>query len=213
MAERGRPRSFDRDAALERAMEVFWAKGYEGASMTDLTGAMGIASPSLYAAFNSKETLFREAVALYGALEGPALWSVVETAPTAREAIEGYLMATAAAFSRPDKPAGCLVVLSAVNAAGAGEAVCAELRADRARGVARIERRLRRAIDAGELPSGADTRAIATFYITVQQGMSIQARDGATRATLETVARSAMAAWPVLSAAVMGAVANPDTSA
>ena len=100
MAERGRPRSFDRAAALRRAMEVFWAKGYDGASLSDLTAAMRINSPSLYAAFGSKESLFREALALYSATEGTEIWTALPDAPTAREAIERFLRATAEAFTR-----------------------------------------------------------------------------------------------------------------
>src|ERR671919_2398814 len=107
MAERGRPRSFERDTALRRAMEVFWAKGFDGASMADLTGAMGINSPSLYAAFGSKEDLFREAVALYGATEGTEIWSGLQEAPTARAAVERFLRVSAESFTRPGKPRGC----------------------------------------------------------------------------------------------------------
>lgn len=195
MAERGRPRSFDRSAALTRAMEVFWTKGYEGASIADLTAAMGIGSPSLYAAFGSKEALFREAVDLYSATEGTEIWTVLDTAPTAREAIAGFLMATAASFARPGKPAGCMIVLSALHATEASESVCRALRAKRADNQKAMEDCLRRAVAAGELPRGIDVRPIATFYLTVQQGMSVQARDGASRDMLEQIARSAMAAW------------------
>ena len=104
MADRGRPRSFDKEAALARAKEVFWAKGHEGTSMADLTAAMSIASPSLYAAFGSKEALFRQALAFYGKAEGSEIWDAVERAPTAREAVEAYLMETARVFTRPGKP-------------------------------------------------------------------------------------------------------------
>lgn len=201
MAKRGRPRSFDRTAALARAMEVFWIKGYEGASIADLTAAMGIGSPSLYAAFGSKEALFREAVELYGATEGKKIWSVLDAAPTAREAIEGFLMATAASFARPGKPAGCMIVLSALNATEASESVCQALRARRTENQKALETRLRRAVEDGELSPGIDLRAVAAFYLTVQQGMSIQARDGAIRETLERIARDAMAAWEPLTRA------------
>lgn len=201
MVERGRPRSFDRDAALHSAMEVFWTKGFEAASLSELTTAMGIASPSLYAAFGSKEGLFREAVELYGRTEGPQLWDGVEAAPTAREAIEGFLLATAAAFTRPGKPRGCLVTLSAVNLTGASPSVCEAMRKERGQGQRGLEARLRRAMAEGELPAGLDAGAVAAFYLTVQQGMSIQARDGATRDILEKVARGAMAAWEPLTAA------------
>jgi AcrR family transcriptional regulator len=194
MAERGRPRSFERTAALRRAMEVFWAKGYDSASLADLTAAMGINAPSLYAAFGCKEALFREAVALYGATEGTEIWDALPQAP-AREAIERFLRASALSFTRPDRPAGCLVVLGALLANDANARVCGELRASRAGNVAALRARLARAVGEGELPASLDCEAVATFYATVQQGMSIQARDGASRATLLAVADCAMAAW------------------
>ncbi len=200
MAERGRPRSFDRSAALARAMELFWTKGYEGASISDLTEAMGIGSPSLYAAFGSKEALFREAIELYGRTEGPAIWDAVENAPDARSAVAGFLTATAHSFSRPGKPRGCMVVLSQLNPTEASASVCAALRENRAQGQSGLERRLRRAVEVGELAPGTDVAALAAFYLTVQQGMSIQARDGASEETLLAVAKGAMAAWEPLTA-------------
>jgi AcrR family transcriptional regulator len=195
MSERGRPRSFDRAAALRSAMEVFWAKGYDGASLAELTAAMDINSPSLYAAFGSKEALFREAVDLYGATEGTEIWTALPEAPTARAAIERFLCATAEAFTRPGKPAGCLIVLGALHANDANANVCRALRQHRADNVVALRARLERAVGEGELPQNLDCQAVATFYATVQQGMSIQARDGATRDTLLAVAGCAMAAW------------------
>lgn len=198
---RGRPRAFDREKALARAMEVFWAKGFEGASMAELTAAMGIASPSLYAAFGSKDALFREAVGLYVATDGSDIWAAVTQADTAYAAVEGFLMATARLFSRPDKPSGCLVVLSALHETQASEAVRSELTAKRERNTQDLARRLSQAVATGEIAASTDIDTVARFYVTVQQGMSIQARDGADRATLEGIARSALAAWPSLVAA------------
>lgn len=198
MAERGRPRGFDRDAALAKAMEVFWARGYEGASMHELTAAMGIASPSLYAAFGCKEALFREALALYGATENDGIWGGVESAATAREACEGMLMAAARAFTRPDKPPGCMVVLSALPGGDASGALREELVRGRAGAIDLLEARLRRGQAEGDVPAGADVRAVATYVATVQQGMSIQARDGASRAILEGIVRATMAGWDCL---------------
>lgn len=195
MAERGRPRAFNRDIALRRAMEVFWSKGYDSASMSDLTSAMGINSPSLYAAFGSKETLFREAVQLYSGTESPEIWQAVVEAPTAREAVAGYLHTTAEAFTQPGKPAGCLIVLGALLASDANEGVCRTLKELRAENVAGLRAKFDRAIAAGELPKGFDSSAAAAFYVTVQQGMSIQARDGASRETLRAIADGALAAW------------------
>jgi AcrR family transcriptional regulator len=195
MAERGRPRSFDRQAALERAMEVFWDRGYQAASMTDLTEAMGINSPSLYAAFGSKEALYREAVEHFAATESDEILAPLRNAPTAREALEGYLVASARTFTRPGRPPGCMVVLSAVNAVGVGEETSRILREMRAGSITVIEERLQGAVNEGELPASLDRHAVASYYVTVQQGMSIQARDGAARATLEAIAQGAMAAW------------------
>ncbi|ARP97329.1 TetR/AcrR family transcriptional regulator [Bordetella genomosp. 13] len=195
MAERGRPRSFDRRQALYRAMEVFWEKGYEGASMAALTDAMGIAAPSLYAAFGSKEALFREALGLYETTEGGELMESVLRASTAFEAVQRLLMASARLYTRADKPAGCLVVLCALQAGDAGEPVRGELSSRRMANVGSLAELLARGVDTGEIPPSADLRAIARFYVTVQQGMSIQARDGASQSELETVARAALSAW------------------
>lgn len=195
MAERGRPRNFDRADALRRAMVVFWAKGYDGTSMSDLITAMDIKSPSIYAAFGCKEELFREAVALYRATEGGRIWGCMTTAPSARAAIETMLRESAEEFTRPGKPRGCLIVLGALHVDDGNEAVRRELRDHRAENMKMLLLRLKRGVAEGELPNGPDWRAIATFYITVQQGMSIQARDGASRNSLLTVADCAMAAW------------------
>jgi AcrR family transcriptional regulator len=195
MAARGRPRGFDRTLALERAMELFWDKGFEGTSMADLTAAMGIGSTSLYAAFGAKDDLFREALGHYTQNVGGEIWSAVTEASTAFGAVEGFLMATASSFTRGDCPAGCLVVLSALHANGATDALRAELIEQREQNIRDLAARLEQGVENGEIPPTADVAAIARFYVTVQQGMSIQARDGADRATLEGIARAALSAW------------------
>jgi AcrR family transcriptional regulator len=195
---RGRPRTFDKTEALDRAMKVFWEKGYEGSSIADLTAAMGIGSTSLYAAFGAKDDLFRAAVAHYVRTAGADMWAAVAAADTACNAVEGLLMATAAAFTRLGTPPGCLVALSALQANDANEVVRAGLVAKRVQSIDDLAQRLALGVETGEIPPTADLPAIARFYITVQQGMSIQARDGADRAALETVARAALTAWEPL---------------
>ena len=195
MSKRGRPRTYDRAAAQRRAMEVIWAQGYDGTSMSDLIAAMNVNSPSIYAAFGRKEELFREAVALYRATEGGRIWGAMTTAPSARAAIETMLRVSAEEFTRPSKPRGCLIVLGALNADDGNEAVRRELQEHRAENMKMLLLRLKRGVAEAELPNGPDWRAITAFYITVQQGMSIQARDGASRKALLAVADCAMAAW------------------
>lgn len=194
MEKRGRPRGFDREVALRRAMEVFWEKGFEDASMTDLTQAMGIASPSLYAAFGSKEALFQEAVALYQARFGGTMWDALDREPAIAAAIEAFLMDTARAYSRRGIPRGCLIVLGARHAAAA-DPVCDELKRRRAENLARLRARFARAVAEGELPQGFDCDAAAAFYATLQHGMSLMARDGADAATLQAIASGGLRAF------------------
>lgn len=198
MPQRGRPRRFDREEALRRAMEVFWVQGYDNASLSDLTRAMGINAPSLYATFGSKEALFQEAVELYVRTEGSGIWEQVETAPTARAAIEQVLRTTAEAFTRGPSSRGCMIVLAAPQMQGANAQVCDALKAYRQANGCLLERRLKRAVEEGELPASTDCRALANYVVTLQHGMSIQARDGASRETLMSIADCAMAGWDVL---------------
>jgi AcrR family transcriptional regulator len=196
-SSRGRPRAFDRAAALEAAMIVFWQKGYTAASMSELCAAMGIASPSLYAAFGSKQQLYAEAIRHYGELGASQITNLLDSAPTARGAIESFLLWAAAILTAPGKPQGCMVVLSAV--AGEGQPDLGKLVCDQRQDMIQVlQARLDRGIAEGDpdLPAGTDTESLARFYITVHQGMSIQARDGATREQLESTARHALAAWP-----------------
>jgi AcrR family transcriptional regulator len=193
---RGRPRAFDREAALAQATRLFWEKGYEATSISDLTEAMGIGSPSLYAAFGSKEALYAEALQHYGENYEPLFWGNFQSAATAREAIMSLLLDSAATLSgrRADIPNGCMVALSSVGSEGHAE--LGELvRSARAVGLERLRARLEQAVADGEVPASVDLHALARFVQTVQSGMSILARDGASRAELEAVAQVAMLGW------------------
>jgi AcrR family transcriptional regulator len=208
MARLGRPREFDRDAALRRAMDVFWERGYEGASLADLTRAMGINKPSLYAAFGCKEELFREAVALYDATDGSVTNRALAEEPTARAAVEAMLRGNAEYYAAPGKPPGCMIVLSATLGAPDGAGVRDHLAQLRRGGQQALQRRLEQGIADGDLPEGADAAALAAFYTAVLQGLSVQARDGAAREVLHGVVDAAMAAWGMLAAPPAGRSAS-----
>lgn len=181
-------------------MEVFWRQGYEGTSLSQLTRAMGINTPSLYAAFESKEDLFREAVELYEATEGALANAALET-PTARAAIEQMLRGNVEAYTDPDKPPGCMIVLAATTGTVGNEDVRDFLANQRRTGEAALQRRILRGIEDGDLPADTDAETLAAFVTTVQQGLSIKARDGASRAALEAIVDAALAAWDAMTTA------------
>lgn len=211
MPERGRPRSFDREAALHEAMIVFWKRGYQGSSMADLTAVMGINSTSLYAAYGSKERLFREAVELYGRRHGAITDRALTGQPNTRAAIEAMLRENAAAYTDQGTPRGCMVVLSAPvrtqENAGAHDFLV-EIRRTVLRS---IEDRLRQGVTDGELPEPTDTAAVADYYFTVLQGLSFRARDGGSCAQLQAVIDYAMATWDqILAKSTLGGGSRSD---
>ena len=189
---RGRPRAFDRDDALSAAMQLFWRKGYSATSIADLTAAMGIGSPSLYAAFGSKEALYAEALEFYIAAHEGVVWKGFAEADTARDAIKRLLFDSAAGLS--ETPNGCMVTLSAVGGEGNAE-LGARVLAARSHGLEQIEARITRGQTAGEIPAAVGVHILARFVQCVQNGMSILARDGATHAELSGVAETAMLGW------------------
>jgi TetR/AcrR family transcriptional regulator, copper-responsive repressor len=193
---RGRPLSFDRDAALEQAMHVFWERGYEAASIADLTTAMGITPPSLYTAFGDKEKLFLEAIERYALGPGSAGPRALKEESTARGAIERWLHESAEELTRPCHPRGCMVVMATTNCSVAAEHVQTALSKRRAAAIANVKSRIQQGIDNGELPVDTDAKVLSNFYSTVYQGMSMQAKDGATRASLLATVDAAMRAWP-----------------
>jgi AcrR family transcriptional regulator len=194
--QRGRPRSFDRDEALERATLMFWEHGYDATSVADLTRVMGIGAPSLYAAFGDKRALFEEVVRAYQARYGDFAARALREEPTARRAVERMLREAAAEYTDPGRPRGCLIITAATNCAPGSAEVEAYLRRLRNDNVRFIERRVEADVAAGVLPEEADPRMLARLSAAVLQGLSQQARDGATRTELEAVAAAVGHAWP-----------------
>jgi AcrR family transcriptional regulator len=196
MAITGRPRGFDRDAALEAAMLLFWRKGFAASSMNDLCDAMGIRSPSLYAAFGSKEALYLEAIEHYVQTVGRAVWDKLGEGTTACVSIGNLLRAAAETLPESElTPAGCMAMLGAVGDEWPATIVDV-IRKVRLEVLATLRARLEEAVAAGELPASTDLDRLSRFYLSVVQGMAIQARDGATSAELKGIAAAAMAAWP-----------------
>jgi AcrR family transcriptional regulator len=194
-AGRGRPRSFDKERALDAALRVFWEKGYDGASLSELTEAMGINRPSLYAAFGDKESLFRQVLERYE--HGPvAYMSEALAEPSARVAVERMLRGTVCALTRSQSPRGCLYVQGALACGDESSAMRTELASRRSAGEVALRKRLKKAKDQGELPANVNPANLARFYMAVMHGMSVQAAGGATRAALESVAETALLAWP-----------------
>ncbi|WP_420079648.1 TetR/AcrR family transcriptional regulator [Streptomyces sp. JL4002] len=192
--QRGRPRSFDRDAALDKAMTAFWERGYEATSIADLTASIGIGAPSLYAAFGDKRKLFDEVVVVYGSRYGDFAAVALAEEPTARAAVERVLREAAEVYTDPAHPRGCMVLSAAVNTTS--DEVAETLRERRAANLALFESRIRADVAAGVLPPDTDASALARYAGAVLQGMSQQSRDGATREELRAVAERALLAWP-----------------
>ena len=198
MAPRGRPRTFDREQALRSALEVFWARGYDGATLEELLEAMGgIAPPSFYSAFGSKEQLFREAVDLYYAAMSSVMKGALE-APTAREAVERLMRTAVDQFGGSDGPRGCLIVLGAANSTRGNQAAHDHLKSLRDEAPDVIRARLARGVKDGDVPAGAPIAEMALFFTTVLHGMAIRARDNGSRQALLAIADAAMAAWEPL---------------
>jgi AcrR family transcriptional regulator len=192
-AQLGRPRAFDPDAALNRAMHVFWAKGYEGASLSNLTRAMRINRPSLYAAFGNKEQLFRKVLDRY--MDGPVAWfGKALAAPKAREVVEQIFLGTARMTENRGIPAGCLLVQGALACGNASARK--EVAARRVAAEVALHRRLQRAKREGDLPKNADPAELAHYVMTVVRGMAVQSAGGASRDQLRRVAHIALRAWP-----------------
>lgn len=196
-AKRGRPRAFDRDAAIAKATRLFWERGYETTSVSELTEAMGIRPGSLYAAFGDKRSLFKEVVHTYGrSAAGGLMKAALQEEPTARQAFARILREAAAIYPDPSHPAGCLIISAATNVTAQDDEIAAFLRDLRNANLTVLHDRLCAAQQQGELPSDANPRALAGYFAATIQGMSQRARDGADAAELAEIAELAMAAWP-----------------
>lgn len=193
-AVRGRPREFCKDEALGAALRVFWSKGYEGASLTDLTESMGITRPSLYAAFGNKETLFRQALDRYEQ-DKLAYMGEAMKEPSAR-AVAEYLLHGALDTATGSESRGCMGVISSVACQSVEPSIRDDVnrRAESAKQL--IVDRMNRAISAGEFVVPTKAEAITRYLLALMQGISVQAQSGATRAELQEVVESALSAWP-----------------
>ncbi len=192
---KGRPLSFDRGVALQRAMHAFWRHGYETTSVADLTAAMGVSTPSLYAAFGDKKRLFLEAARLYAG-DAEATARRIDGAPTAHDAARAMLVAAATAYTGEETPKGCLLASATASGSSASADVQDAVAGIRRAIEASLRARIERDIAGGLLPPGTQAAALSGLVMAVIQGLSTLARDGATRPTLLAIAEAALQGWP-----------------
>ncbi|MFO7250088.1 MAG: TetR/AcrR family transcriptional regulator [Actinomycetes bacterium] len=191
---RGRPRSFDRGAVLDKAIRLFWRNGYEATSVRDLTEELGIGAPSLYNAFGDKRRLFAEAVEVYDREYGGFIEAALTEEPTAKRAAARLFAEAPARYTRPGLPAGCLIVTGDIGTTD--KEVLASVRRIRQAKVAALTDKIKADIAAGELPADTDAQALARYTMSMLSGIAQAARDGVPRDELERVARIALTAWP-----------------
>ncbi len=192
---KGRPREFCTDQALASALRVFWSKGYEGASMADLTEAMGITKPSLYAAFGNKEALFHKALDLYEQ-EKLEYTRVALDQPTARAVAEYFMRGALESQTSNCDPKGCLGVIHSMACGAEAESIKADVIARRASSQAALVERFERAKSDGDLPAHVDVAGLTSYLYALLQGMAVQAGSGATRADLERLIDTSLTVWP-----------------
>jgi AcrR family transcriptional regulator len=190
----GRPRAFDKEEALDRALQVFLRRGYEGASLAELTDAMGINPPSLYAAFGNKEALFRQALDRYTASFEDVTKTAMQ-APSAREATELFMRGTIDSQTRRNGQ-GCLLVHGALTCAESSDPIKRELLARRSENEEMLRERYDRAVQDGDLPANTDTAALARYVATVLQGTAVQAAGGVAREALYDLIEITLRAFP-----------------
>lgn len=192
---RGRPKCFNEQQALEKAMLLFWQYGYEATSISDLTHALGITAPSLYSTFGDKAGLFEKCLDYYLAHEACAIDEIFNQAKTAKIAIELYLFENLKSLIQANKPKGCMLVVSTMNCSNANSQIQTQLLSKRNHTKAKIYQRLAQGQTNAEISASTDVQVMTDFYVTILQGMTIQARDGASIEQLENVVKTALKSW------------------
>lgn len=196
MAHRGRPKTFDRETALDAAMLLFWNRGFEQTCVDDLASAMGIQTSSLYATFGDKETLFLETIEHYRTGRGSVFDAAVKAGKTAQEGFENLFAVTAAELTRKDQPSGCMLCLALPTCSPRFEHLQQKLDRMRALSDTVLLKKLQEAVRNKEIPQSTDLRMLVSFFRTALLGMSLQARAGANKETLLEIGRLALRAWP-----------------
>lgn len=196
--ERGRPRNFDADTALERALHVFWRHGFQDASLSELTAAMGLNKPSLYAAFGDKEALYLQVLKRYAEQKIAQHAAILDAEPDGRDAFERFLKALAGMYTDPDLPGGCFIINGAADFGGSSTPASVEsaLRAALQANESRLKERLVRAQIDGQLAPDASVEELATAFMSLLAGLGVLAKSGTKRAKLYAVIKAAMAMWP-----------------
>ena len=194
---RGRPLAFNQEEALESALQVFWSRGYEGASMAELADALGVNKPSIYATFGNKEALFRKALAQY--LAGPVAYAAeAMNEPTAYKVVEKFLTRSAALLSNPDNPRGCMIVQGALTCGQGSTTIQQELISYRKSYENLLSQRFELAKTQGDLPTQVNSKNLAKYIAMIHQGLSVQATSGASKDELMTVIDMALKNWPTI---------------
>ncbi len=208
---RGRPRDFDADVVLDRALKVFWRHGFQDASLADLTEAMGLSKPSLYAAFGDKEALYLKVLERYAAQQIKHHTAILDNEPDGRRAMEKFLRSVVSMQTDPTLPGGCFIVNGTADSGGSSMPVAVEqaLRNALQGAEEKLRERLTRAQRDGQLAQEVRVEDLATFFCTLIAGLGVRAKSGAMRAKLDTVIDAAMAIWPKFPAS--DANAHPST--
>jgi AcrR family transcriptional regulator len=193
---RGRPRNFDRSDALQKAMKLFWERGYEGASFDDLAAAMGISPSSFYNSFGSKERLYQEATEAYMACASRWFADELQADTDAKTAFHRLLSAAAREFTQNDLPAGCMISLAGTHVPPALSCMRDAMTRHRWAAQSAMAARIQRGVEEGDVPKDADVQALAAFYSALSRGMAVHARDGASRERLLEIVELGMRAWP-----------------